>query len=195
MKSLYLASASPRRKTLLEQLGLSFTVVPAGIEENVLPGEIPSAYISRMSREKIEKARQEIRDGIILAADTVVVVGDQILQKPSSVTSARRMLNLLSGKHHHVLTGLCLMVLPEEKKIGGYEKTLVSFRNLSPSEIDWYIATGEPWGKAGAYAIQEKGALLIDRIEGSFSNVVGLPLRLLYDLFTKLGFDLKELIK
>jgi septum formation protein len=194
MKKIFLASASPRRKALLEQLGLTFTVIPADIEETVRPGEAPPEFAVRVTWEKVIRARKNLAEGIIIAADTVVVLGDRIMQKPSSVTDAKNMLRLLSGKNHHVLTAVSLLELPEDRKIGGYEQTLVSFRELTPRDIDWYVLTGEIWGKAGAYAIQEKGALFIDRIEGSFSNVVGLPLRLVYDLFGKIGIDLKAYI-
>jgi len=192
MKRIYLASISPRRKTLLDQLGLDFSIIPSGIDETIRSGETPSDFIMRVAWDKARTAGKTVSEGIIIAADTVVVIGSEILQKPSGAGDAKRMLTLLSGRSHHVLTAVSLLEKPEGKKISGFEKTLVAFRKLTPEEIAWYIATGEPPGKAGAYAIQGKGAIFIEKIEGSFTNVVGLPLPLLYALFWKMGIDLKR---
>jgi septum formation protein len=179
---LVLASGSPRRRELLEGLGVRFTVRPVDLDESPLPGEAPRDYVLRLALEKAAAASGEL----VLAADTTVVVDGEILGKPRDDEDARRMLRLLSGREHSVLTGIAL------GKAAEVDETLVRFAPLSPAEIDWYVATGEPRDKAGAYAIQGLGSLFVEGVEGSYSNVVGLPIPLMYRLFSRLGYDLKD---
>ncbi len=176
---LVLASGSPRRAELLRTAGFTFDVRPADVDEAPRPAEPPAIYALRVARDKALAAADGIADDAwILAADTVVVVDSQILGKPSSHADARRMLSLLSGVVHEVLTAVVV-------RHGGSEtsevvRTRVRFTTLSPAEIDWYLETGEPDGKAGAYAIQGLGSRFVDWIEGSWSNVVGLPVATVY---------------
>ncbi len=188
---LVLASASPRRLDLLRNAGIAFTVHPADIDETALNGELPVACAERLAREKaltISKARPQ---DLILGADTVVVVNDTMLAKPVDTEDAARMLRLLSGRVHQVITGVCLVAPRQQKgKHAGQqlrtnittasETTLVTFSEMSDSDIRGYVATGEPMDKAGAYAIQGMASRWIPRIEGDYSNVVGLPVALVY---------------
>jgi len=177
-----LASSSPRRKELLTQIGLSVTVSPADVDESILPGEAPEAYAIRVALAKASISAQRAGEGVIIAADTIVVIGDSILGKPADAHDAKRMLAMLSGKEHRVVTDLAVMDATTAKSVTRTSVTKVWFRDLSEREITAYVATGEPLDKAGAYGIQERGALLVERIEGCYSNVVGLPLSLLGEL-------------
>jgi septum formation protein len=184
---LVLASGSPRRRELLEGLGVRFTVRPVDLDESPLPDEDPRDYVLRLA---IEKAAARVEPGeLVLAADTTVVVDGEILGKPQDDEDARRMLRLLAGREHAVLTGIALN---GSGKAAEVDETLVRFAPLSEAEIDWYVATGEPRDKAGAYAIQGLGSLFVEGVEGSYSNVVGLPVPRMYRLFARLGYDLKE---
>lgn len=171
-KKLILASGSPRRADLLRQAGLDFEIIVPLTDEAPLPDEAPSRFVCRTAREKAESI--PAADAIILAADTAVVVGERILGKPGNATEAKRMLRSLSGCTHDVMTGVCLRFT--ESTICFHTETRVTFRTLSDAEISAYVATGEPMDKAGAYAIQGGAAKMVRRIEGSYSNVVGLPL-------------------
>lgn len=178
---LVLASASPRRRELLTQAGFTFTVAPASIPEDLRPGENPLAYVSRLAREKAEAvyARMAPKDSetVVLGADTTVVAPNgEVLGKPADAHEAARMLRLLSGATHQVITGVAL-VSPSGVEIAA-EVTYVSVLTLSDEEINSYVATGEPMDKAGAYAIQGYAARWIARIHGCYFNVVGLPLAL-----------------
>jgi septum formation protein len=175
---LILASASPRRRDLLDQLGLTFTVETADIDETPRLGEDPVAYVKRLAEHKAAAvfARHADRSRlIVLGADTTVVVDQQILGKPVDEADAGRMLRLLSGRTHQVITGVAL-VTTTAPPIVEAETTEVVVNPLADREIEAYIATGEPMGKAGAYAIQGRAARFIPRIEGCYFNVVGLPL-------------------
>ncbi|MDR0965756.1 MAG: Maf family protein [Myxococcales bacterium] len=173
---LVLASASPRREALLSQFGLPLRVDPPAIDERTLPGESALMLASRLARMKgsavAERARN--RDGVVLAADTVVALDGQLLGKPESPDHARHMLQSLSGKAHSVVTGL-FVSSPRHRESMAVE-TRVRFRTLSDAQIDWYVVTGEPLDKAGAYAIQGLGGAFVESIDGSHSNVIGLPL-------------------
>ncbi|HEX5715964.1 MAG TPA: Maf family protein [Thermoanaerobaculia bacterium] len=183
---LVLASGSPRRRELLEGLGVRFKVRPVDLDESPLPGEAPGDYVLRLA---IEKAAARVEPGeLVLAADTTVVVDGEILGKPRDDGDARRMLRLLAGREHAVLTGIALN---GSGKAAEVDETLVRFAPLSEAEIDWYVSTGEPRDKAGAYAIQGLGSLFVEAVEGSYSNVVGLPVPRMYRLFARLGYDLK----
>ena len=177
---LVLASNSPRRRELLAQAGFSFTVHPAEIPEDPHTGEDPLAYVLRLARAKAQAVfaaidRQE-EDRIVLGADTTVTIDNQILGKPADAADAARMLRLLSGRTHRVLTGVALRTASGIEVAA--EMTGVRFYTLSEAEIAAYVATGEPMDKAGAYAIQGRAARWIPRITGDYSNVVGLPLAL-----------------
>jgi septum formation protein len=178
---LVLASASPRRAELLGSVGLGFDVLPADIDESVLPGETPSDYVARLSAEKARAVAHRLGTGrIVVAADTTVDVDGQILEKPVDQADARRMLRLLSGRVHLVHTGVTVSWFPVTRRTMGGQtlvvETAVEFVELGTDAIDWYIATGEPFGKAGGYAIQGAGGALVRRVDGSVTNVIGLPL-------------------
>lgn len=182
---LILASASPRRAELLASAGFAFEVLPADVDETPRDGEAPGLYTERVARDKARRAAQlsGTPQVMVLGADTEVVIGDRILGKPANPDAAAGMLRLLSGGTHEVLTAVVLHA-------GGRERsevvtTRVHFLPLTPADIDWYVASGEPMGKAGAYAIQGLGARFIDRIEGSWSNVVGLPLHTVHRLLSE----------
>lgn len=171
--TLVLASGSPRRRAFLEQLGLSFTVVPADLDERVLPGEAPATYVERLAREKALAVRARHPDTRVLAADTTVVLGDRVLGKPVDPADARAMLSALRGREHRVLTAVALASAQVQTRV---VETFVDIRHATDAELAWYVATGEPLDKAGAYAIQGVGGFLVRGIRGSYSNVVGLPL-------------------
>jgi septum formation protein len=182
---LVLASASPRRQELLRNAGISFTVQPADVDETPLPGELPRACAERLAREKALAVWRTRPKDRVLGADTIVVVDETILGKPADAADAARMLRMLSGRVHRVITGVCVV----EAVAGGQwaseaasETTLVTMIGLSEEEIRDYIATGEPMDKAGAYAIQGMASRWIPRIEGDYSNVVGLPVALVHGM-------------
>ena len=170
MKQLILASQSPRRKELLSRLVKDFNILTDDSEELLIKGEAPEATVQRLAKEKTE------HDALILAADTVVVLEDVILGKPKDEADAFAMLTRLSGRWHRVLTGIAVLDTQTGTCRTEVEETKVEFRQLSETEIRRYIATGEPMDKAGAYGIQDKGALLVKGIQGDYFNVVGLPL-------------------
>ena len=180
-EKLVLASSSPRRTELLNRAGWPHEVIVAGIDESVRPNEKPAPYVERLARSKAEAVAQRLEEGVVLGADTTVVVENQILGQPQDDADARRMLRLLSGKWHDVLTGVALVRVGGETRVA-HETTRVRFAEMSESEIDWYIASGEPVGKAGAYGIQGKAALFIEEIEGDYFNIMGLSIRLIYEL-------------
>lgn len=180
-EKLVLASGSPRRAEILERAGWPHEIIVAGIDETLLPEEGAAAYVQRLARSKAEKVASGLDHGLVLGADTTVVVADQILGQPVDDADARRMLELLNGKWHDVLTGVAVVRVGGETRVG-YETTRVRFAAMSDAEIDWYIGTGEPFGKAGAYGIQGKASLFIQEIEGDYFNIMGLPIRLVYEL-------------
>jgi septum formation protein len=184
---LILASASPRRADLLTSAGFSFDVMPADVDETPRDGEVPADYALRIAKDKAEAAAVNCRKSgsVILAADTVVVCGGRILGKPVDNEDAQRMLKTLSGAVHEVHTAV--VVQSESRQLGEVVTTRVRLLPLTDSEIAWYIETGEPEGKAGAYAIQGRAARFVDRIEGSWSNVVGLPIATVYRLLKDVG--------
>jgi septum formation protein len=188
--AIILASNSPRRRELLHQVGLSFIIDPTKVDEQIRPGESPESYVVRVALDKARAAASRAASGIIIAADTIVVLGDAILGKPADSRDAERMLTLLSGRVHDVISGLALINAAEEKTATGTSLTRVWFRDLSRNEIVSYIKSGEPLDKAGAYGIQGKGALLVKKIEGCYFNVVGLPLSLLGEMLRNFGISL-----
>ena len=175
MNDLILASTSPRRKDLLSLFGVTFKIIPADLDESRLPGESPADYVRRLAYEKARKVAREA-EGLILAADTTVADGDEILGKPEDGPDARRMLEQLRGRTHQVFTGIALVDSRTGESFEDVCRTDVPMRNYSASEIDTYIATGDPMDKAGAYAIQHKGFHPVENLKGCFASVMGLPL-------------------
>jgi nucleoside triphosphate pyrophosphatase len=184
---LILASASPRRAELLESAGYSFDVAPSNVDEAVRDGEDPRAYALRVARDKAAVAFAQCRKSgsVVLAADTVVVAAGQILPKPDGPNDTKRMLKTLSNGVHEVHTAV--VVRAGAREVSDVVTSRVRLLPLSDSEIDWYIETGEPEGKAGGYAIQGRAARFIDWLEGSWSNVVGLPISTVYTLLNEVG--------
>jgi len=189
--SLILASASPRRAELLTAAGIPFEVRPAHIDETLRPGEDARTYVSRLAVEKARAIAAHANGRPVLAADTVVVINSQVLGKPVDADDAKRMLRLLSGRTHEVLTAVALLSAEPNQRESAVdartESTAVEFGRLDTAEIEWYVATGEPSDKAGAYAIQGLASRFVTRIEGSYSNVVGLPVALVYAMCTRAG--------
>jgi len=187
---LVLASASPRRRELLTQAGFSFTVDPAHIPEDPLPGEEPIAYVTRLAREKAQAVYDQLAGAdsalAVLGADTTVTLDDQILGKPADGEDAARMLRMLSGRTHRVITGVALVTARAVEAAA--EVTTVWFREISGAEIAAYVTTSEPMDKAGAYAIQGRAARWIPRVEGCYFNVVGLPIALVTRLLEDTNF-------
>lgn len=183
---LVLASASPRRQELLRNAGIRFEVQPADIPEDPLAGEDPKSCAERLAKEKaLAVAGQRPQPGVaVLGADTIVVIDNRILGKPIDATDAARMLAMLSGREHKVITGVCLAV--SDQLFVASETTLVQMSEISEQEIADYVATGEPMDKAGAYGIQGIASRWIPRIEGDYSNVVGLPVALVYRMLRQL---------
>ena len=181
---LVLASASPRRAELLRAAGFAFIVRVADVDESVRDGEAPDAYVLRLA---VEKARAATRapGEVVLAADTTVVVDEEILGKPADPADAARMLRRLAGRSHRVLTGVC--VLAGNSVDARVAATEVEFLPLDETEIRWYVATGEPMDKAGAYGIQGRCSRFIARVDGSYPNVVGLPVALVYEMLKQRG--------
>ncbi|MGH7519640.1 MAG: Maf family protein [Gemmatimonadales bacterium] len=185
MNPIVLASGSPRRKQLLEMLRIPFRVIAPDVDEHVLPGEKPDAYVTRLSRAKAQVVLPRAPGEVILAADTTVVLGGKIFEKPTSPASAVEMLEQLQGKTHEVLTAVA--VAEDGRLEQALDVSRVTFRPINRQTLEEYVATGEPLDKAGAYAIQGLGAPLIERVEGDFFGVMGLPLRLALDLLAKFG--------
>ena len=177
---LILASSSPRRAELLKAAGIPFQVVRVDVDESILKLEPPGEHVRRLAREKASAAFATHPDAVVLGADTIVLVGGEILGKPRDAKDAIRMLRQLSGREHEVLTGVA--ILAKRGIAVEVARTRVWVNPLQDAEIHDYVATGEPLDKAGAYAIQGLGSKFIDRIQGSYSNVVGLPVALVYRL-------------
>ena len=183
---LILASGSPRRRQLLEQIGLTFVVRSSDVDESVSPGLTPAQVVESLSARKGEAVAAEAAPGdLVLSADTVVALDGAILGKPRDRAEAEAMLTALSGRTHQVYTGVTL--LQDGRRLTEHEVTAVTFRPLSPGEIAAYVSTGEPMDKAGAYGIQGLGALLVVRLEGDYFNVMGLPLCRLGEMLAQFG--------
>ncbi len=189
MKKIVLASASPRRAELLKQIGLRFTVDPSNHEETPEAGLEPKRLAMVLSLKKARVTAKRHRNAIIIAADTIGVLNGKVIGKPKSATDARRMLRSLSGKTHSVITGFTVYDTGAGRIATRAVETMVRFRRLTAAEIDAYVATGEPLDKAGAYGIQERGAVFIDRIEGDYFNVIGLPLCALAETLKEFGVE------
>jgi septum formation protein len=186
-QELILASSSPRRRDLLCSLGLQFQVVPAELLEIPSPHEAARDFVVRVAEKKALVVGTTYPHAWVIGADTIVAVEGEILGKPLNRTDAKRMLQRLADREHLVLTGYVLLKVAEGKKLKGVEETRVKINALEEREIEWYINTGEPFDKAGGYAIQGKGAFMVEWIKGSYTNVVGLPLCQLIRLFKDAG--------
>lgn len=184
---LILASASPRRRDLLRQLGLSFDVRPASIDEAPRSGEAPRQCVERLARLKAEAVASSQPGALVLGADTAVILEGEILGKPRDAAQARAMLEQLSGRTHTVLTAIAFAGAARFSRV---VETRIEFRRASPEEIDWYVQTGEPLDKAGSYALQGIGSFLISAVHGSVSSVIGLPLCETLDLLEQCGLAL-----
>ena len=184
---LILASASPRRADLLRESGIEVDIQPADVNEDVEPGEAPEAYVRRLAEAKGRAISGRMPGRFVLAADTAVVVEGQILGKPANDEDAARMLRLLSGRSHLVISGVCVMKDGDPAVPTGVETSVVEFADLSPAEIAWYVSSGESMDKAGGYGIQGFASRFVTRIAGSYTNVVGLPIALVYRMCTKAG--------
>lgn len=178
-----LASASPRRKQLLDMLRIDVVVTPANVQEIALPGEAPAAYSRRLARDKA----RAVPGQLVLGADTIVVLDGEILEKPRDAEDALRMLRRLQGRTHTVCTAVCLVAGGVERH--AVDETRVTFRACSDDMLRRYIDTGEPMDKAGAYGIQGWGAVLVEKIDGDFFGVMGLPIRLVLQLMAEAGYE------
>jgi septum formation protein len=181
LPKIVLASASPRRAEILRTVNWPFEISPVEIDETRRPSEVARDYVQRLAREKAEAAALRLSQSVILAADTTVTIDDHILEKPPDRTDAIRMLRILSNRWHSVLTGIAIINQQESRAVVAYQQTEVKFAALSDDDIDWYVESGEPMDKAGGYAIQGLGARFIEEINGDYFNVVGLPIRLVYE--------------
>jgi septum formation protein len=191
---LILASASPRRRRLLAELGHSFQVLPADVDETPPEGLSAERVAEELALQKAVKVAGQVAAGTIIGADTVVVSAEgTLLGKPADPRDAARILETLSGSTHRVITALALIHQPGGARVLGHASTSVSMRQLTREEIDEYVATGEPFGKAGAYAIQERGDRFVTRLDGPYDNVVGLPGRLFGELLDALAWRVHEI--
>jgi septum formation protein len=185
---LVLASRSPRRADLLRAAGLFFDVFPVDVDERFGPDEEPEHAVARLAETKATTAAASHPDAVVLGADTTVLIRGEALGKPASADDAARMLRLLSGRTHDVLTGLC--VCSGSRRLRHVEPTRVRLARMSETEIAWYVSSGEPFDKAGAYAVQGLASRFVEGIDGSYSNVVGLPISSVYELLKELGCDI-----
>lgn len=191
IERLILASSSPRRKQLLRQLGLEFDVFSSEVEEDVMKGESPKDHVLRLAELKARMVGEKYPNRWVIGADTVVSIDERILGKPQTDQEAYQMLSMLSGREHLVVTGVSICHGAKRKGETIAVETSVRIKTLNPDEITWYIRTGEPFDKAGGYAIQGRGAFMVQRIDGSYTNVVGLPLCELLELLNRMeGGDL-----
>lgn len=186
-QKIILASSSPRRKELLEQIGLKFKVVPSSIEESIQPGETPLEFAQRMAREKAHAVGKNSNDALIISADTIVLLDDHVLGKPAVKEKAYKMLTQLSGREHKVITAFYILNTSTDQSISEHVETSVTFKELCEDEILAYIKTGEPYDKAGGYAIQGIGSFMIKEIKGSYTNVVGLPICELIEVLKRIN--------
>jgi septum formation protein len=189
---LILASASPRRAELLKQAGIPFRRIVSGVDEDLHDPADPEKHVQELSRRKAKDVAGRLSSGIVLGADTIVVLDEHILGKPADEKEAAEMLAMLSGRTHQVYTGLTLIDAARRTSVDHVEITAVTFRELSDEEIAEYVATGEPMDKAGAYGIQGRGALLVSGIKGCYFNVVGLPLAGLMEAMRRLEEKIKR---
>jgi septum formation protein len=193
METLILASQSPRRKILLQQIGLKFKIIPSNSAELIQPTQTPQENAQRIALEKATEVAQRLRKGLVIGADTIVVLDRHILGKPRSKEDAKRMLRMLSGREHSVFTGFALIDVKTKKQMSSVEETRVRFRKLDDEEITSYVNSGSPMDKAGAYGIQDDyGAVFVEKIQGCFYNVVGFPLTKFYIALKKFSAELEK---
>lgn len=187
MRKLVLASTSPRRKQLLHILGLDFTIVPSNVEEILDPSLSPRQQTEALALQKANAVAEQYPDAIVIGADTMVVVGHELLGKPKDEQDAKRMLKKLRGRMHTIVTGLALVDTKENRTLIKSVETYVWFRKIEPAEIQSYLEKEKPWDRAGAYSIQDMGSLFVEKIEGDYYGAVGLPLFALAKELKKLG--------
>jgi septum formation protein len=190
--ALILASASPRRRQLLAACCIPFEIIPATIDEQPLAAELPTAYVQRLALAKAESVALQYPDALVLGADTTVTIDGLILGKPQSLDDARQMLSRLCGREHEILTGVAVVAGRMTERVGdrcaqAMGSSRVLMRHFTAATIEWYIATGEPMDKAGAYAVQGLGGALVERVQGSYTNAVGLPLTETLSLLHRFG--------
>ncbi|MFC1943056.1 Maf family protein [Chloroflexota bacterium] len=190
MKEVILASASPRRKELLEKIGLRFKAEPSNYEEDIPSALEPHELAQKISLEKAKVVASKHQNVIVIAADTFIVLGDQILGKPHTEKEARKMLEAISGKSHSVITGFSIIDTSNNKTLSKSVETRIYVRRLTLAEIDAYVKSKEPLDKAGAYAIQGLGAVFVEKIEGDYFNVIGLPLSALTETLKEFGINI-----
>jgi septum formation protein len=190
MKKVVLASASPRRQELLEQIHVNFVTIPSNIDESEIKANKSVDLVQKLALAKANNVAKRVANSLVIGADTIVVHKEKVLGKPSSDNDGFNMLSKLSGDQHQVITGLAVIDADTRQRKLDYEVTKVMMREITNQEISDYIATKEPRDKAGSYAIQEKGAIFVDKIDGSFSNVVGLPLAKLVMVCRDLGYQI-----
>jgi septum formation protein len=184
---LILASKSPRRRDLLAQAGLVFTVIPSTVHEDRAATTSPKTHVRQLAEAKAREVAQRYPESWIIGADTEVVINGTVLGKPGNPDEARQMLERLSGRTHRVLTGYCILSARQNRSFSETVETHVQFKSLSEAEIHWYVNTQEPYDKSGGYAVQGMGAVLVKRIEGSYTNVVGLPVCEVVECLMKAG--------
>ena len=194
MKTIILASASPRRKELLKKINLKFEVDASDCKEDINPGLVPEELVRQLSIKKAKSVAARHKNAIIIAADTIGVMGDKILGKPHPENEVRKMLRTISGKSHLVITGFSILDTATNKIVTRTVKTKVYIKQLTDREIDAYVKTGEPLDKAGAYAIQGLGAIIVEKIEGDYYNVMGLPLNALTEALKEFRINIWEII-
>jgi len=190
MRKIILASGSPRRKQMLEQVGLRFTVEVSDYEEKPIQGVLPFQFVETLSLGKAKAVANNHEDAIIIGADTIVVLDNQILGKPKTKEDAKEMLKKLSGNTHSVFTGFTIIDTKNKRTITNHVETKIRFKNLSDEEISGYVETGEPMDKAGAYGVQDRGALFVEYIQGDYSSVMGLPILKIFEILKTLGIDI-----
>lgn len=191
LPKLILASGSPRRAEILTSVGWEFTKIVPDVDESILNGEAPDVYVRRLARAKVEAISADLPGEIVLGADTTVVIGDEIIGKPVDENDASRMLKMLSGKWHEVLTGVAIIRDGEFRD--GLQRTRVKFAEMTDEEIAFLVEKGDPLDKAGAYAVQAQAALFIEAIDGDYWNVVGLPVNMVYRLATTEHLELSTI--
>jgi len=184
-----LASSSPRRAELLRTVGIEFEIAASQVQERPHTDEAPADYITRLARAKAIGIARQREQGLVIGADTIVVLDGKILGKPADELEAGRMLRGLAGRWHAVMTGVALIDVATRQEVADFDKTLVRFGQMSEQEIEWYIKSGEPMDKAGGYGIQGLAGLFVEEIAGNYFNVVGLPLPLVYRLARRLGYS------
>ena len=190
MKRIILASASPRRRELLEKIGLKFEVEPSDYAEDLRSGLSPDELARVISLEKARSVASKHKNTVVIAADTFIVFRGKIMGKPGNEAEARKMLMMLSGKSHSVITGFTILDTDENKILTKSVETVVHIKNLTSEEIETYVKSGEPLDKAGAYAIQGLGSVIVERIEGDYFNVIGLPLSALAEGLKEFGIHI-----